>query len=67
MKRLVLALASAVLVSACSDNRDRRDPVADNLAPPLEVARVDTTQPLSPVEHDATQSPEPAAMPKPAA
>jgi len=65
MKRLALALAGAVLVSGCSDTRDRRTPVTDNLTRPLEVARVDTTQPLSPVEHHATQSPEPAAMPKP--
>ena len=65
MKRLVLALAGVVLASGCSDTRDRRNPVADNLTRPLEVARVDTTQPLSPVEQHATQSPEPAAMPKP--
>jgi len=65
MKMLVLALAGAVLVSGCSDSRDRRTPVADNLTRPLEVARVDTTQPLSPVEHHATKSSEPAAMPKP--
>ncbi|MEP7227926.1 MAG: glycine zipper 2TM domain-containing protein [Gemmatimonadales bacterium] len=65
MNRLVLALAGAVLVSSCSDSRDRRTPVEDNLTRPLEVARVDTTQPLSPIEHQATKSPEPAAMPKP--
>jgi glycine zipper 2TM protein len=65
MKTLILALAGAVLVSSCSDTRDRRTPVADNLTRPLEVARVDTTQPLSPAEHHATQSSEPAAMPKP--
>ena len=65
MKMLVLALAGAVLVSGCSESRDRRTPVADNLTRPLEVARVDTTQPLSSVERHATKSPEPAAMPKP--
>ena len=65
MNRLALALAGAVLVSGCSDSRDRRIPVDDNLTRPLEVARVDTTQPLSPVEHQATSTPEPAAMPKP--
>jgi hypothetical protein len=64
MKRLALALAGAVLVSGCSDTRDRRTPVADDLTRPLEVARVDTTQPLSPAEY-ANPSPEPAAMPKP--
>jgi hypothetical protein len=65
MYRLALALAGAVLVSGCSDSRDRRTPVDDNLTRPLEVARVDTTQPLSPVEHQVTPTPEPAAMPKP--
>ena len=65
MNRLALALAGVVLASGCSDNRDRRAPVADNLTRPLEVARVDTTQPLSPAEHHVTQSPEPVAMPKP--
>ena len=64
MKRIFLALAGAALISGCSDTRDRPTPVADNLIRPLEVARVDTSHPLSPVEH-ATQSPEPAAMPKP--
>ncbi|MEA2722971.1 MAG: hypothetical protein QOH59_742, partial [Gemmatimonadales bacterium] len=62
---LALALAGAVLVPGCSDSRDRSIPVDDNLTRPLEVARVDTTQPLSPVEHHATPIPEPAAMPKP--
>jgi hypothetical protein len=64
MNRLFLALAGTVLASGCSDTRDRRTPAADNLIRPLEVARVDTTQALSPVEH-ATRSPEPPAMPKP--
>jgi len=65
MNRLALALAGVVLISGCSDTRDRRIPVDDNLTRPLEVARVDSTQPLSPVEHQATPTPEPAAMPKP--
>ena len=65
MKRLVFALAGAVLVSGCSDTRDRRTPGADNLTRPLEVARVDTTHPLSPAEYHTTKPPEPAAMPKP--
>ncbi len=65
MNRLTLALAGVVLASGCSDNRDRRTPGADNLTRPLEVARVDTTQPLSPAEHHVTKSPEPVAMPKP--
>lgn len=65
MKRLVLALAGAVLISGCSDSRSRQTPVDDNLTRPLEVARVDTTQAISPAEHQVTPSPEPAAMPKP--
>ena len=65
MKRLALALAGAVLISGCSESRNRENPVDDNLTRPLEVARVDTTQPLSPAEHQVTPSPEPAAMPKP--
>lgn len=65
MKRLALALAGAVLISGCSDSRNRETPADDNLTRPLEVARVDTTQPLSPAEHQVTPSPEPAAMPKP--
>lgn len=65
MKRLALALAGAVLISGCSDSRNRETPVDDNLTRPLEVARVDTTQPISPAEHQVTPTPEPAAMPKP--
>ena len=65
MKRLALALAGAVLISGCSEPRNRETPVDDNLTRPLEVARVDTTQPLSPAEHQVTPSPEPVAMPKP--
>lgn len=65
MNRLALALAGVVLASGCSDNRDRRTQVADNLTRPLEVARVDTTQPLSPAEQHVTKTPEPVAMPKP--
>lgn len=65
MKRLALALVGAALISGCSDSRNRETPVDDNLTRPLEVARVDTTQPLSPAEHQVTPSPEPAAMPKP--
>ena len=65
MKRLALALAGAVLISGCSESRNRETPVDDDLTRPLEVARVDTTQPLSPAEYQVTPSPEPAAMPKP--
>ena len=65
MKRIVLALAGLALLSSCSDVRDRRAPVNDQLTRPLEVARVDTSQPLSPVEHQPPKPPEPVAMPKP--
>ena len=65
MKRIVLALAGLALLSSCSDVRDRRAPVNDELTRPLEVARVDTSQPLSPVEHQPPKPPEPVAMPKP--
>lgn len=66
MTRLILAAAGMALVSACSSGNDRRVPVADdNLTRPLEVARVDTTQALAPVEHEVTRPPEPVTMPKP--
>ena len=73
MKRLILVGASLALVSACSEASDRRAPVDDdNLTRPLEVARVDTTQPLAPVEREVTRSseevtrsPQPVTMPKP--
>src|SRR4026209_1371990 len=67
MKRIVLALTGLALLSSCSDVRDRRAsaPVNDELTRPLEVARVDTSQPLSPVEHQPPKPPEPVAMPKP--
>lgn len=52
MKRLFLTLAGLALASACSrDVEERRAPADDNLTRPLEVARVDTTQPIAPVEH----------------
>ena len=66
MKRLILATAAMALASACSGADDRRaQPAEDNLTRPLEVARVDTTQPLAPVEHQVTRPPESVTMPKP--
>lgn len=66
MKRLILVVAGFALVSACSDAGTRRVPVSDdNLTRPLEVARVDTTHPLAPVEREVTRPPETATMPKP--
>ena len=65
MNRLILAATGMALASACSGTGDRPAPPAeDNLTRPLEVARVDTTQPLAPIEHQVT-SPETATMPKP--
>lgn len=66
MKRLILTITGVALAAACSRGDDRGTPVADNnLTRPLEVARVDTTQPLAPVEREVTRPPEPATMPKP--
>ncbi|MDQ3222395.1 MAG: hypothetical protein M3Q75_02830 [Gemmatimonadota bacterium] len=65
MKRLILAVAGAVLISACSDAGDRRTSVDDSLTRPLEVARVDTTRPLAPVEREVTRPNESVTMPKP--
>lgn len=65
MKRLILALAGMALVSACSDANDRRTPVDDTLTRPLEVARVDTSQPLEPIEHQVRKPAEPVAKPTP--
>lgn len=66
MKRLTLAMLSLALVSACSDASNRRAQVDDNLTRPLEVARVDTSQQLAPIEHQVAQpAAEPAVQPKP--
>jgi hypothetical protein len=64
MKTLFLMVVGAALVSGCFDSDGRRA-VDDNLTRPLEVARVDTTQALAPIEHQVTPLPEPAPMPKP--
>ena len=66
MNRLILATAGIVLASACSGASERRAPPAEDiLTRPLEVARVDTTQPLAPVEPQVTSPPESVTMPKP--
>lgn len=65
MKRLILVVAGIALVSACSDTGDRRASADNNLTRPLEIARVDTTQPLAPVEREVTRPPESVTMPKP--
>ncbi len=66
MNRSILAAAGMALASACSGSAERpAQPPEDNLTRPLEVARVDTTQPLAPVEHQVTRPPESVTMPKP--
>lgn len=69
MKKLFLTLAGIALASACSREAEERAPADDNLTRPLEVARVDTTQPIAPVEHQAPvatpQTAKPAAPRKP--
>jgi len=64
MKKLFLIVAGVTLASACSDRGDRPTPVADdNLTRPLEVARVDTTQPSAPVEREVIQPVEEVSKP----
>ena len=65
MTKHFLMLAGIALASACSPRiEERRAPATDdNLTRPLEVARVDTTQPIAPVEHQVT--PPAAAKPTP--
>ncbi len=67
MTKHLLMLAGIAVASACSPgSEERRAPATDdNLTRPLEVARVDTTQPIAPVEHQVVA---PAATkPKPGA
>jgi hypothetical protein len=63
MKKIIMVLAGITLGSACSDAGERRT-LDEELSRPLEVARVDTTQPLAPVEH-ATSRDDSVTMPKP--
>ena len=58
--RLIAALTGMTLIWGCSDGTERRTPVDDNLTRPLEVARVDTTQPLAAVEHQVRAPVQPA-------
>ena len=58
--RLIPALAGMTLIWACSDGAERRTSADDNLTRPLEVARVDTTQPIAPVEHQVKAPAQPA-------
>ncbi|MBA3444963.1 MAG: hypothetical protein H0T58_08960 [Gemmatimonadales bacterium] len=65
MKRLILTLTSIALVSACSDSDDRGIRADETITRPLEVARVDTTQPLAAVEHQVPKPAEPTVKPSP--
>ncbi len=67
MTKQFLMLAGIALASACSPGtEERRAPASeDMLTRPLEVARVDTSRPIAPVEHQVTPPAEP--KPKPAA
>lgn len=69
MKRVILTLAGIAAISACSDTDSRRAPEDDNLTRPLEVARVDTSRPLAPVEREVAKpvEAESAKAAKPAA
>ena len=74
MKLYMLALTGLVFSISCSSQGGEQQlPADDDLAPPLEMARIDTTHPVAKVEHQAegTAAPEakaPAApKPKPAA
>jgi hypothetical protein len=54
MKPYMLALGGLALAISCSSQGgDQRVPADDDLAPPLEMARVDTSQPVAAVEHEA--------------
>ena len=64
MRKLFIFFAGAALASACSKAGDRRPIADDSLTRPLEVARVDTTQTVAPVDRHVTPVPEPVAKPK---
>ena len=65
--RLIPALMGMTFIAACSDGVERRTPMDDQLTRPLEVARVDTTQPLAPVEHQVRASAPAVKAPTPKA
>jgi hypothetical protein len=67
MKRLILTLAGIAAISACSDTDSHRAPEDDNLMRPLEVARVDSSSQVAPVERQVTKPDEAAKVttPKP--
>jgi hypothetical protein len=65
MNRLILAVAGAIVVSACSDARDRRIPAAENSASRPDLTLPDSAalasrgeHPVSPVEQHVIRAPE---------
>ena len=72
MKPYMLALTGLAFAMSCSSQGGEQQlPADDDLAPPLEVARTDTTRPMAAVEPQAEapaapQAKAPAAKPKPA-
>ena len=73
MKSYMLALTGLVFSISCSSQGgEQRVAADDDLAPPLEMARIDTTHPIAKVEHQAEVTAAPVAKapaapkPKPA-
>jgi hypothetical protein len=72
MKPYMLALTGLAFAMSCSSQGGEQQlPADDDLSPPLEVARTDTTRPIGAVEPQAEapaapQAKAPAAKPKPA-
>src|SRR5688500_10184021 len=62
MRQITLASLGLALVTACSQQGgEQRAPAEEDLTRPLEVARVDTAQPASPIEQPSREpEPEPA-------
>jgi hypothetical protein len=70
MKPYMLALTGLVFTMSCSsEGGEQRAPADEDVAPPLEVARIDTTHPSAAVEHQVETPAAPAvkapATPKP--
>jgi hypothetical protein len=66
MKPYMLALGGLVFAVSCSSQGgEQRVPADDDLTPPLEVARVDTSHPIAAVEHQKPAPAAPKAKPAP--
>jgi hypothetical protein len=62
MKSYMLALTGVVFSISCSSQGgEQRVAADDDLAPPLEMARIDTTHPIAKVEHQAEGTAAPVA------